>query len=96
MLRPGNSAPAPPHAQLKRMPAAFISSVMNRRKTVVVKSETPRLSQSGIEEIRELHDLWLGYAEEVGPNQGKLDREAVIEILAGIRSLPMCAVVVGR
>lgn len=66
------------------MPADFIRSVMNRRKVVVEKSDTPRLAPSGIEEIREIHDLWLGYAEDVGPNQGRLDREAVIEILAGI------------
>lgn len=66
------------------MPADFIRSVMNRRRAVVQISDTPRLGPSGLEEIREIHDLWLSYAEDVGPNKGRLDREAVIEILAGM------------
>ena len=66
------------------MPADFIGSVMNRRKKVVVKStETPRLPRHGVEEIRDIYDLWVSYAHEVGDKEGKLDRNALIEILAG-------------
>ena len=73
--------------QLKRMPSDFIGSV-NRRKKVVVQStesltETPRLPKENKEEIREVYELWEAWAQESRNGDGKLDREALIDILAG-------------
>jgi len=70
------------------MPSDFIGSVNRRKKVVQESKETPRLKQEGEEEIREVYDLWTAYAHELGSKSGKIDRETVIEILAGIFFLP--------
>jgi len=70
------------------MPSDFIGSVNRRKKVVQESTETPRMPQAGEEEIREVYDLWTAYAHEFGSKSGKIDRETVIEILAGIFFLP--------
>ena len=72
-----------PPAQLKRMPRDFIASVFSREKVVVQYAETPRLPEENKEELREVYDLWAAWAQESGNRDGKLDREALIDILAG-------------
>jgi hypothetical protein len=77
-----------PPAQLKRMPRDFIASVFRRKKVVVEYTETPRLPEENKEEIREVYELWAAWAQESGNRDGKLDREALIDILAGQSTSP--------
>lgn len=65
------------------MPSDFIGSVNRRKKVVVHSTETPRLPEENKDEIREVYDLWSAWAHESGNGDGKLDREALIDILAG-------------
>lgn len=67
--------------QLDRLPVEFMNTVTKTKKNIEKQIETPRLPEELENEIREIYDLWTGYAQEY---DGELNREIFEKILAGM------------
>jgi hypothetical protein len=67
--------------QLDRLPVEFMNTVTKTKKNIEKQIETPRLPEELENEIREIYELWTGYAQEY---DGELNREIFEKILAGM------------
>ena len=67
--------------QLDRLPVEFMNTVTKTKKNIEKQIETPRLPEELESEIREIYELWTGYAQEY---DGELNREIFEKILAGM------------